>query len=298
VQRLSHRFSVTKGASYFFAAVAICFVGAVFGTFVRQSAPVWHHSGIGYLAGIKWFYRAHLFGALPMIYGSAVVSFIAVGLAAPIGLGAAIFSAEYLPTNLRNGMKAMIELLAAVPSVVYGLLGILFLRDWVYNGLSRFNLLSGDSLLTAGILLAVMVLPTIMTLSDDALRAVSGRQRAAARALGLTRSETILFVSLPAARPGIAAAVLLGIGRALGETIAVFLVVGRQDNQWPANLFSVRPWLEAGQTLTSKLGGSETNIAYGDSLHWAAIVGLGLVLLLAVTGVTLIGSRLAQRHHA
>ena len=150
--------------------------------------------------------------------------------------------------------------------------------------------MSGDSLLTAGLLLAVMVLPTIMTLSDDALRSVPAQQRLAARGLGLTHAQVVLSVALPQARRGLVAAVLLGLGRALGETIAVFLVVGRQDNQWPANVFSLRPLINAGQTITSKLGGAETNIAYGSTLHWAAIVGLGLLLMVAVAVVTLVGA--------
>src|SRR5947208_1585453 len=133
--------------------------------------------------------------------------------------------------------------------------------------------------LTAGLWLAVMVLPTIMTLADDALRGVPAQQRLAARGLGLTRAQTVLSVVLPQARRGLVAAVLLGLGRALGETIAVFLVVGRQDNQWPEKLLSLRPLIAPGQTLTSKLGGSETFIAYADSLHWGAIVGLAIVLL-------------------
>ncbi|MGH8005932.1 MAG: PstC family ABC transporter permease, partial [Candidatus Binatia bacterium] len=162
-----------------------------------------------------------------------------------------------------------------------------------YHALAPFDPLSGDTLLTAGVLLAVMILPTVMTLSDDALRGVPGAQRAAARGLGLTQTEVVLGVSLPQALPGIVAATLLGLGRALGETIAVFLVVGRQDNQWPATLFSLRPLIAAGQTLTSKLGGSETNIAYGDPLHWAAMVGLGLILLGMVATVTLVGAWLA-----
>ena len=112
-----------------------------------------------------------------MIYGTLVVAAVALGLAAPIGIGAAIFTAEYLPRRLRLVVKLTIELLAGVPSVVYGLLGILLLRNWVYDLLEPFDPLSGDTLLTAGLLLAVMILPTVMTLADDALRAVPAAQR-------------------------------------------------------------------------------------------------------------------------
>jgi phosphate transport system permease protein len=270
---------------------ALSFLGML-GLFVVESLPVWGHSGFGYLSGIEWFYRVQRFGALPMIYGTLVVSAIALVLAAPLGLGAAVFIAEILPPRLRIPAKTAIELLAGIPSVVYGLLGVILLRGFMQRALAPFDPLSGDTLATAGVLLAVMILPTIVTLSEDALRSVPASQRQAARALGLLRGETILRVSLPQARAGIIAALLLALGRALGETIAVFLVVGRQDNQWPDRLFSLEPLAAAGQTLTSKLGGSETHIAYGDPLHWAAMLGLALVLLVLVATVTLAGSML------
>lgn len=286
--------------SFGFSTLAVGFLLAMIVMFIVQSIPVWGHEGAGFLFGKKWFYRQSQFGALPMIYGSVVVSFLALVLAIPVGIGAAIFSAELVPSRIRLMVKVIVELLAGIPSVVYGLLGILFLRDWVYRALAPFDPLNGDTLLTAGILLAVMILPTMMTLSDDALRGVPAAQRLAARGLGLTPTEAVLSVSLPQAWRGMIAAVLLALGRALGETIAVFLVVGRQDNQWPVNLWSLRPFIESGQTLTSKLGGSETNIAYGDPLHWAAMVGLGLLLLAMVVAVTLIGARLMRpgQHHA
>jgi phosphate transport system permease protein len=280
--------------------VALVFVAGLVLSLAWESLPLWRQEGIAYLTGKTWHYRGALFGVLPMVYGSAVVSFIALMLAAPLGLGAALFSAEYVPGRWRWAVKVPIELLAGVPSVVYGLLGLLLLRGWIYRLLEPFDPLSGDTLLTGGVLLAVMILPTVMTLADDALRGVGASQRRAARGLGMTRAESIWRVSLPQAAPGLAAALLLGFGRALGETIAVFLVVGRQDNQWPASVFSPRAWLEAGQTLTSKLGGSETFLAYGDPVHWGAIVGLGLILLLLVGGVTAVAGRwLPQgRRHA
>ena len=261
--------------------------------FAVQSLPVWSAEGFAYLSGKVWHYRAAVFGVLPMVYGTLVVSAVALLLAAPVAIGAALFSAEVVSTRMRMLIKIPVELLAGVPSVVYGLLGIFLLRDWVYRLLTPFEPLSGDTLLTAGILLAVMILPTVMTLSDDALRSVPASQRRAARGLGLTVAQTVRRVSLPQAAPGILAALLLGLGRALGETIAVFLVVGRRDNQWPETLLTLRPLIEPGQTLTSKLGGSETFIALGDPVHWGAMVGLALVLLLLAAVLTTVGGRLA-----
>jgi phosphate transport system permease protein len=292
------RWSLTKIASWTFSLLALAGVAGLASLFAVQSLPVWKHAGWGFLTGREWFFRESLFGAAPMIYGTLAVAAVALVVAAPVGIGAAVFTSEFLPRRGRLAVKLAIELLAGVPSVVYGLLGILLLRDWVYDTLEPFEPLSGDTLLTAGLLLAVMLLPTVMTLAEDAMRGVPGAQRAAARGLGLTATETVLHVTLPQAAPGILAAVLLSLGRALGEMIAVFLVVGRQDNQWPAPVHSLRPLLEAGQTLSSKLGGAEINIAYGDPLHWAAMTGLALILLLLVTTLTLLGARLRRTDHA
>lgn len=289
---------MTRTLSWLFTLIALASVGLLVGIFVWQSLPVWRAEGWSYLTGGKWFFRQHQFGALPMIYGSVVVSGIALLLAAPLGLGAAVFTAEYLPRPGRLAVKMLIELLAGIPSVVYGLLGILLLRDWIYEIFAPFEPLSGDTLLTAGVLLAVMILPTIVTLSDDALRAVPASQRRAARSLGLTRAETILQVALPQARRGLGAALLLALGRALGETIAVFLVVGRQDNNLPSPWYSLRPLVESGQMLTSKLGSSETNIAWGDPLHWAAMIGLGLILIVLTGGLTVFATSFGTRRDA
>jgi len=282
-------------SSYAFSALAgWAFLGLALALAV-ESWPVWRQGGFSYLFGKIWFYRAGQFGILPMLYGTGAVAGVALALATPVGIGAALFTAEVLPRRWRLTAKMAIELLAGVPSVVYGLLGVLLLRDLVFRLLERWDPLSGDTLLTAGLLLAVMVLPTIATLADDALAGVPAAQRLAARSLGLNRAEVALRVALPQAFPGLASAVILALGRALGETIAVFLVVGRQDNQWPERLLSLRPLSAAGQTLTSKLGGSETFLAYGNAEHWGAITGLGFVLLVAVLIVSLLGARLAAR---
>ncbi len=292
------RWGITRLSAYAFSSLAIGAVILMVTLFVIQSWPLWKHAGWGFLTEPRWFFRRQAFGSLAMIYGTFVVSLVALAVALPLGVGSAVFASEYLPPRGRLAVKVIIELLAGIPSVVYGLLGILFLRNWVYGALKPFDPASGDTLLTAGLLLGVMVLPTIMTLSDDALHGVPQAQRAAARGLGLTRTETVFAVSLPQARPGIIAATLLGLGRALGETIAVFLVVGRQDNQFPANVFSLRPWIESGQTLTSKLGSSEINLAYGAPLHWAAMIALGLLLLAIVGACSVIADLLRHRRSA
>lgn len=294
------RFPLIKWSCYLGCAVVLAVLAAGLGALVWQALPVFSAGGTKFPFGTEWYYRDGEFGAMAMIYGTLVVGGVALALAVPVGIGTAVFLSEYLPKSLRLPVKSTVEMLAGVPSVVYGLLGVMFLREWMAVTLAPWDPLSGDSLMTAGVLLGVMVLPTVATLADDALRAVPSAQRAAARGLGLTRAEAVLHVVLPQAAPALVAAVLLGLGRALGETVAVFLVVGRMDNHLPSNPFSMTAWAEAGQTLTSKLGGQETHIAYGDPLHWGAMMGLALLLLLLV-GVCLAAAavmrRLAPRHN-
>lgn len=276
------------------AAVAAGALVAIAGFLAAGSLPVLRKEGWGFLFSNHWAFRQESFGAAAMLYGTTVVSLVALLLAAPAGLGAALFSSEICPPRLRLGVKLLVELLAGVPSVVYGLLGVLFLRTFLFDLFERlgWEAASGDTLLTAGVLLAVMVLPTIATLADDALQSVPARTRDAARGLGLTRAETALFVVLPQALPALVGAFLLALGRALGETIAVFLVVGRAENRLPSSLVSLKPLLDAGQTITSKLGGAETNIAVGDPLHTSALLGLGFVLLVSVLGLIAAAGRL------
>ncbi|HYI11992.1 MAG TPA: phosphate ABC transporter permease subunit PstC [Thermoanaerobaculia bacterium] len=268
---------------------------AVIALLAAQSIPAARQGLLHFVSANDWSYRAATFGAAAMIYGTVVVSAIALLLAAPLSFATAVFLSEICHRRLRMPLKAAIELLAGIPSVVYGLVGVLFLRDLMGAAFERlqWNAWQGDTLLTAGILLAVMIVPTMTTLADDALRSVPARSRDAARALGLTRAESVFSVVVPQARSGLVAAVLLGLGRALGETIAVFLIVGRADNRLPESFAgAMRTLIEPGQTITSKLGGAEPNIAAGDPLHGGAIALLALVLLSLVLLVTLAADRL------
>ncbi|MFJ7986176.1 phosphate ABC transporter permease subunit PstC [Streptomyces sp. NPDC096351] len=229
------------------------------------------------------------FGGLAMIYGSAVVCVLALVLAVPIGWAAAVALSEYLPPRLAKPLRLSIELLAAVPSIVYGLIGIMVIRPFV-AGLG--DVPGGDSLLAAGIVLAVMIMPTIVAVSVDALTAVPGKYREAAYSLGLTRREVVRSAVLPQARPGMRAGVLLGLARALGEAIAVFMVIGRADDRLPESLgdvfsFLVRP----GQTLTTKLAGPEPMLAGTSGPYFAALCGLGIILLALVAVATVWGTR-------
>jgi len=282
--RLRH-LSTTAIAAWLLSLVACGFIVALLGFFLVESEPFLRSRGVELIGSPYWSYRHDRLGGLSMILGTLIVSMIGISIAGPIGILGGIGLSELTRPALRPWLKIMVELLAGVPSVVYGLLGILVLSEFVdFTGLG-----SRDSLLTAGLLLGIMVIPTVFTLTDDACHAVAQSYRDVARALGLTRTESILFGVLPSCRRGIAAALLLALGRALGETIAVFLVVGRSDNQWPGT----GEWLEiigrSGQTLTSKLGSTEVFIAYSDPQHWGAVVSLGLILLLTTALLTALG---------
>jgi len=236
-----------------------------------------HTVGAGFLSH-TWNPSRDLYGILPMLYGSLAVTVIALIIAVPLGLASAIYISEILPSRYRFYVKAVIELLAGIPSIVYGLLGIAFLSVWVAD---LFHLTFGRTILTAALLLSLMILPTIMTLCEDALRQVPQSYRDTSYGMGLTRFETILGTVIPIAKPGIIGAVLLAMGRALGETMAVMLVIGGID-KLPSPIYNI---LTPGQTITSKLGREIAESAIG-SLHFSALVTLGLILMVVVMAVT------------
>ncbi|NIR48632.1 phosphate ABC transporter permease subunit PstC [candidate division KSB1 bacterium] len=269
--------------------ISISIIGIIFVFLVKDSLPIYQRDGWGFFIGRKWFI-GEIYGALPMIYGTVVVTFLAICFAIPLALGSAILASEILPGRARLVIKMVMELLAGIPGVVYGLLGIVMLTTLVKN---LFGLLDGNSILTAGILLGMMTLPTIMTLSEDALRAVPKEYREQALALGLGRSEAIVYAVLPSALKGIVGAVLLGISRAIGETIAVMLVIGSLD-RIPHPFYNV---FSTAQTITSKLG-REAAEAIGVGYHWNALIGLGLVLFLIVMGITFVGDFIIVKDHA
>ncbi len=267
--------------SGFTALIASGTIFILFVSLVIESVPVFKAEGISFLWGTDWF-AGEAYGALPMVFGSLVVTGLAVVIVLPFALGSAILTSEFLNGRLRLMVKAAMELLAGVPGIIYGLMGIALLTVWVRD---VFGLIDGNTLFTAGLLLAVMILPTVMTLAEDALRAVPGEFRDTALSLGLTRMETVLKVVVPEALPGLAGAVFLGLGRAMGETIAVMLVIGGIDR-------IPQPWFNLfapGQNIPSKIG-REAAEALGFGVQWSALIALGLLLFLMVMTLTSAGN--------
>ena len=239
------------------------------------------HFGWHFLVGSTWDPVAEVFGALPFIFGTLASSLLALFIAVPVALGAAIFLSELAPLGLARPLGFLVEMLAAVPSVVYGLWGIFVLAPWlretvepalghVFGFLPFFSGPAlGTDLFAGGLILAIMILPTISSVSREVLRAVPLTLREAALALGATRWETVRVAVLPTARSGIVGATVLGLGRALGETMAVTMVIGNRP-QIPHSLFA------PAYTLASVIA-NEFSEATGD-LHLSALAEMGLIL--------------------
>jgi phosphate transport system permease protein len=263
-------------------AAILALAGLIVAMLIRWSAPTLHRFGVTrFLVGQDWDPVSGTFGALPFVYGTVVTSAVALLVAVPVSVGLALFLAEMGPPALRRPVGFSVEILAAIPSVVYGLWGLFVLVPWLRSTVEPFlgrtlgflPLFHGPPIglgyLAAGLVLAVMILPTVASVTLDVIRTVPQPLREGALALGATRWEMIRIAVLPTARPGIAGAVLLGLGRALGETMAVAMVIG--------NAPEIRTSLFApGYTLPAVIANEFSEAT--STLHVGALVGLGLVL--------------------
>ncbi len=265
---------------------------------VLESRLTWQTFGLDFITGTTWDPVAGIYGALPFIVGTIASSLLALLLAAPIGVFAAIFLAEMAPARLATPLIFMIELLAAIPSVVFGLWGVFVLAPilretveaWIVETLGWIPFFAGPTfgigLFAAGVILAIMILPTIIALSREVIRTVPDSQREAMLALGATRWETIAKAVLPYARSGIFGAIILGLGRALGETMAVTMIIGNGQNI-PTRLF------DQAQTIASKIA-TTFNEATGE-LQVSSLIALGLVLLVITIGLNIAARLLIWR---
>jgi phosphate transport system permease protein len=274
------------------ASLILLIVAAIIVMMTNNSLPTIREFGFGFLTSSEWNPSAGKFGALPFIYGTVVSSLIAVIISVPISLGVAVFLTEQASPRVARPIAFMVDLLAAIPSVVYGLWGIFVLAPFVRENLGWFlqtyfgfiplfqGRLTGIGMLTGGIILAIMITPIITAVIRDVLEAVPTVQREAALALGATKWETTQVV-LSNAASGIAGAIVLGLGRALGETMAVTMVIGNVP-QITAKLF------EPGYTIASVLAANFAEAR--DPLYFSALIEIGLILFL----VTFVVNALAK----
>jgi phosphate transport system permease protein len=264
------------------ACVILALLAGIAAELIIKAMPSLRHFGFGFLSSSEWNPNTDEYGALPFIYGTAVSSALAIVIAVPLSLGVALCLSEMAPDWLSRKLGFLVELLAAIPSVVYGLWAIFvlgpWLRDWVEPSLSAYlgfiPLFAGPrvavGMLTAGVVLAIMVLPYIAAVCTDVFRVVPRSQREAALALGATKWEMVRMAVLPYGTSGVIGAIVLGLGRALGETIAVAMVIGNRP-AISASLFA------PSSTLASVIANEFVEAM--TELNVAALIELGLVLL-------------------
>jgi phosphate transport system permease protein len=281
------------GASALLLALALMVV-----RFAQLSWPIWKTHGLGWIVGTHWAPAEGIFGALPFVYGTVVTSIIALVIATPIALGTALFVSEIAPARIRRPIANLIDLLAAVPSVIYGLWGVIVLlpllrpvEQFLADSLGKVIPVlagpvgNGSGFFAAGFVLAIMIVPTISAVTREVFVTVPQDVREAAYALGATRWETIRYGVLPPARAGIVGAVILGLGRALGETVAVLMLIG----DIPAISKSI---FASGYSMASVIANE-----FGQSqepLHLQALIAIGLVLFV-VTVLMNVFARLLVR---
>ena len=249
---------------------AIGFVTLIFVFLLGEGVPAFFEVPLGNLFGVRWYPSFGLFGTLPLILGSLLVTVTAIALALPLGVATAVFVREVVPDWAREILKPIIEVLAGIPSVVLGFFGMTIIAPFVREILGAPT---GLTAFTGALILAYMALPTIISVAEDALDTVPKSYRDGARAMGATEWQTIWRVVVPAGRSGIITAVMLGLGRAIGETMAVLMVTGNAA-RLPVTLDSL--FLPA-RTMTATVAAEMGEVAQG-SVHYHVLFGIGLIL--------------------
>ena len=266
---------------------AVVFVALIFVFLMREALPTFNEIETDELFNRRWYPIEDYFGILPLLSGSLVITLGAALIAIPFGLMTAVYIAEIAPRWLRELLKPLVEVLGGIPSVVLGFLGILVLAPLVRRIL---HVPTGLTAFTGAVLLAGMAIPTIVSVAEDALDTVPKAYRDAALALGATRWQTIWRVTLPAARSGVLSAIMLGIGRAIGETMTVMMVTGNAP-QIPAGLNALFMPL---RTMTATIAAEMGEVANG-SVHYHVLFTIGLTLFLISLAVNLTASAVLFR---
>jgi phosphate transport system permease protein len=274
---------------------AILFVTAIFFFIFREAGPI--------LGRVNWgeFFFANdwvpnpasgntpKYGAAAMIYGTLAVTVLSMIIAVPLGLGAAVYLSEFATGKVKETFKVLIELLAAIPSIVWGFIGLMVLGPILQKVTGAAI---GVNLLNAGIIIALMALPIIVSISEDALRAVPDSFREAGVALGASRWEIVYKVLFPAAKSGLLAACMLGVGRAVGETMAVLMASGNAD-KIPGNFYNPAFMLQEVKTLTATIASELGDTAYGDD-HYRMLFVVGILLLLITVVINVVSDLIVK----
>src|SRR5512136_1947529 len=273
-------FAMLAFASVLTLALIVLFV-------FREGIPIFKEVSVtDFLFGQEWYptYDPPAYGIWPLIVGSAIVTVFSCLIAVPLGVLSAVYISEIAPASIKDITKSIIELIAGLPSVVLGFFGMVFVAPWLQN---TFDLPTGLNIVNASVILAIMAVPTISSISEDALYAVPNEFKEASYALGATKYETIVKVIIPAAFSGISTAVILGMARAIGETMVVLMVAGGAA-AIPRGVFdSVRP-------MTASIAAEMGEAPFGSG-HYHALFAIGIVLFFITLGFNLVADYVSHR---
>jgi phosphate transport system permease protein len=261
----------------------IGFVVLIFLFLIREGLPIFFDVPPDNFLGTRWYPTFGLFGTLPLLLGSVLVTVTAVAIALPLGVATAVFVREVAPGWAREVLKPLIEVLAGIPSVVLGFFGMTVVAPLIR---STLNIPTGLTALTGALVLAYMALPTVISVAEDALDAVPKSYRDAGLALGATKWQVIWRVVVPAARSGIVVAVMLGLGRAVGETMAVMMVTGNAARMPITSDSLLRPV----RTMTATIAAEMGEVAQG-STHFHALFGIGVILFVVTFLINLAAAK-------
>jgi len=250
----------------------------------REGIGAFRELSIFEFLGTRWYPIEDMYGLTPLLVGSFLVTAVAIVIAVPLGLATAVFLAEFAPTWLNEILKPLIEVLAGIPSIVLGFFGWLVVAPLV----QRMGAPSGLTAFTGALILAYMTLPTIISITEDALYAVPKEYRDGSLAIGATQWQTIWRVVIPAARSGIVIAIMLGLGRAIGETMLVLLVTGNAAN---IPEFGFGMMFQPVRTMTATIAAEMGEVAQG-SLHYSVLFAIGIVLFLITFLINTLATRL------
>ena len=279
-----------KAMTFVMTATVLVTLGLIVVFLVIEAIPVFRHSGLDLFIpfdGANWSTSAGEFSLVPMIWGTVLTTLVAVAVAAPFGIAGALFISEIAPEWLKSFVKPSVEILAGIPSIVYGFIGFTILNPYVGDLFS----VSPGSLFLIGLVIGLMALPTVVSVAEDALSSVPGSMKNGSLAVGATDWQTMKSVTVPASFSGISAAVLLGVGRAMGETMAATVMISHTRELPEPTLYNV---FDSTETLTTLIASSYGHVTPGD-LYWSALFAAGVFLLVIVTGLGIASQLIEQR---
>lgn len=278
---------IIKYIFFLFSLVSIVVLGLIVFSLFREGLPIFGKVSVrDFIFGMEWYptYDPPSFGIFPLIIGSLIVTFMATIIAVPLGVLAAIYISEIAPASIKEILKSVIELLAGLPSVVLGFFGMVIIAPWLQE---TFDLPTGLNIINASVILAMMAIPTISSISEDALYSVPREFKEASYALGATKFETIIQVIIPSAMSGISTAVMLGMARAIGETMVVLMVAGGAA-AIPESIFdSVRPMPAS---IAAEMGEAPFR-----SAHYQSLFAIGIVLFFLTLTFNLIADYVSHK---